>query len=979
MSYLGQERGAFGGVDDRSFQNGVQPEFLVECPCCCTDVHFQEMVQCYESHLCCSQCLERYAQEVVFGYAQGELRCLTEDCQSTFPRSELWRALPGELYSKYEARVAQDNIDTAGLENFIKCISCDYGAILDSEIEYFSCPQCSKEFCRLCYELYEVHKGLTCEQVEKDEEIKIRTTYEEIMAETKIRTCWKCKTGYTKERDTCNKITCRCQATMCYICRAPDIDYSHFCRHPRDPGEGCTSCDACSLWFNADEDDQLVIQELQKEADQTREHERLKRDSENKQSSVVKELLVKIVQRGITQEDSVYVLNTSGWEHIKPRPRKNRHQLVSSMFPELDPEMIQGIDQFLKKGGVGNQTLRHRNSRKFVRDFILDNNVLDRLIGPEAQQAPPIPPKRGGAAPPHTEHRPIDTQLDQAPQLPPKLGRTRQMAAPLQFANEPILPEGMSGFVPPKDDLPVRVPRNVEPPVPLQETTCIQQEPAVQIELNKLIDGDQIGPTFKNEIQQAFQKRQKKKYELLQTFQNGQLQHFEDGQSQARQDEQDEIAPPDEEEQTDYEEEPNPITSQDAQEPSASTDEQEAIVNTHGTMPLFDHGSQRPDKDPDTPVQPIKSVVEEMASSSNSNFIRSSSIKGSTSKFEAPIRQANNTSRQPTRTNSLQGPNNLPSSPRFERSKSLRFNAPAFQGLDQPPCRSNMNPNVEQYDSKALAPAEIVQAPPPINQSTNQVPQAPPRLKKTANQMSDAPPPSEQPTKHAPPPRRRVKKQAPLPPHSIAHHVNKTIDSPPPVKQLAEQVPQAPPPISHTLEAPPSMYNTLEAPPPMYTTLEAPPPTENTTNNTAEVPHSVKQLTNNMPEAPPPMAQSANHKVPRHTLSIDEDVLQQETIEPDATRFVRKGSLKQKALAFESLIRRAAAKDGRAPPPNQQTLTGASNATDETESPTSPPFQRSNALRLQTLELAQRITLYTPEDRPSVRPKIQKPPLPYTH
>ena len=42
------------------------------------------------------------------------------------------------------------------------------------------------------------------------------------MTEAKIRVCHQCKARFTK-LDGCNKMTCRCGARMCYICRKPNV------------------------------------------------------------------------------------------------------------------------------------------------------------------------------------------------------------------------------------------------------------------------------------------------------------------------------------------------------------------------------------------------------------------------------------------------------------------------------------------------------------------------------------------------------------------------------------------------------------------------------------------------------------------------------------------------------------------------------------------------------------------------------------
>lgn len=42
-----------------------------------------------------------------------------------------------------------------------------------------------------------------------------------------FRQCWKCDRSFIKETG-CNKMTCTCGGIMCYICRNPVKDYSHF-------------------------------------------------------------------------------------------------------------------------------------------------------------------------------------------------------------------------------------------------------------------------------------------------------------------------------------------------------------------------------------------------------------------------------------------------------------------------------------------------------------------------------------------------------------------------------------------------------------------------------------------------------------------------------------------------------------------------------------------------------------------------------
>ncbi|KAL4239711.1 hypothetical protein ACF0H5_000515 [Mactra antiquata] len=237
----------------------------IECGCCYMECPFESMVQCYEGHLFCETCLKQYAREAIFGQGKADLKCMTDLCDSSFPHSQLEKALPSDILVKYEDRCTEESLNLADLGDLVKCPFCDFRACLDSDSRVFMCqnPGCKKESCRHCQSDWKDHFGKKCSEVEKKDETKLRVEYEEKMTKAKVRVCHRCKAQFTKE-DGCNKMTCRCGAKQCYICRKPDIDYNHFCGHPRDPGKLCTKCISCSLWTNPDEDDNRAIAELQK-------------------------------------------------------------------------------------------------------------------------------------------------------------------------------------------------------------------------------------------------------------------------------------------------------------------------------------------------------------------------------------------------------------------------------------------------------------------------------------------------------------------------------------------------------------------------------------------------------------------------------------------------------------------------------------------------------------------------------------------
>ncbi|XP_040845955.1 E3 ubiquitin-protein ligase RNF216 [Ochotona curzoniae] len=262
-------------MNEEQYQKDGQ---LIECRCCYGEFPFEELTQCADAHLFCKECLIRYAQEAVFGAGKSELSCMEGSCTCSFPTSELEKVLPQTILCKYYERRAEEEVAAAYADELVRCPSCSFPALLDSDVKRFSCPnpRCRKETCRKCQGLWKEHNGLTCEELAEKDDIKYRTSIEERMTAARIRKCHKCGTGLIKS-EGCNRMSCRCGAQMCYLCRVPISGYDHFCQHPRSPGAPCQECSRCSLWTDPTEDDEKLIEEIQKEA----EEEQKRKNGEN--------------------------------------------------------------------------------------------------------------------------------------------------------------------------------------------------------------------------------------------------------------------------------------------------------------------------------------------------------------------------------------------------------------------------------------------------------------------------------------------------------------------------------------------------------------------------------------------------------------------------------------------------------------------------------------------------------------------------
>ncbi|XP_073350449.1 E3 ubiquitin-protein ligase RNF216 isoform X1 [Pagrus major] len=241
---------------------------LIECGCCYGEFAFEKMTQCSDGHLFCKECLVKYAQEAVFGSGKSELSCMEGGCLCSYPVCELEKVLPENILCKYYERQAEEAVAATCADELVRCPFCNFPALLDKDMSLFSCPnpRCRKESCRKCHVQWKQHVGKTCEQVLERDEIRMRVLFEERMTAARVRKCVKCGTGLVKS-EGCNRMSCRCGSFMCYLCREPITGYNHFCQHARSPGAPCRHCRKCSLWTDPTQDDERIIQEIQKEGE----------------------------------------------------------------------------------------------------------------------------------------------------------------------------------------------------------------------------------------------------------------------------------------------------------------------------------------------------------------------------------------------------------------------------------------------------------------------------------------------------------------------------------------------------------------------------------------------------------------------------------------------------------------------------------------------------------------------------------------
>ena len=219
---------------------------LKECLCCySSDCLSEEMIQCKAGHLYCKECITR-GTSVAIGDGKTVMECLGH-CKEEIVWQELQKVLTPNVLSKLLQRRQAEEVGAAELENVVTCPFCPYVTIMenkDDKVLVCRNPECGRDSCRLCQEPN--HVPLRCDEVEKKDEEEERKKIEEQLSEAMMRECWKCKVKYFKE-EGCNKMTCPrpgCGAKMCYLCKEPVKDYTHFYGQGGAPDR----TRSCPLW-----------------------------------------------------------------------------------------------------------------------------------------------------------------------------------------------------------------------------------------------------------------------------------------------------------------------------------------------------------------------------------------------------------------------------------------------------------------------------------------------------------------------------------------------------------------------------------------------------------------------------------------------------------------------------------------------------------------------------------------------------------
>uniref|UniRef100_A0AC34PZM6 RING-type domain-containing protein n=2 Tax=Panagrolaimus sp. JU765 TaxID=591449 RepID=A0AC34PZM6_9BILA len=246
--------------------HGTQLSIKTTCLVCYEEKPFDLMISCAAgSHNFCRSCIRHQATSVAESAPLSKcgrgMQCMQTDCSSFIDFAKVRCLVTRKTRKRVDNRLFDENMARAGVL-VERCRNCNFAVELlvpKEANKVLHCPMCKEKHCRFCEQKWDdEHFGVSCqERFKKIDGMKRDRMMELTINEAVVRKCHKCNLQFTKY-DGCNKITCRCGAIQCYICKEKDVQYNHYCKN-----NGC-SCKMCHLWEKHDEIHNREINQIKK-------------------------------------------------------------------------------------------------------------------------------------------------------------------------------------------------------------------------------------------------------------------------------------------------------------------------------------------------------------------------------------------------------------------------------------------------------------------------------------------------------------------------------------------------------------------------------------------------------------------------------------------------------------------------------------------------------------------------------------------
>lgn len=189
-------------------------------------LHANITTACAESHYdrnlqICTPCLHEYLKGKMFPLGEGDIkqrypattvRCWAPGCFMPLTHSDIQQYADSEVFGVYDQALCQRALLKD--DQVLQCASSDCRCFtwvdenISTNLQHFRCPECCRETCLECNDLYERHCGRECPVRKKHHSTKTRLVeFASKMRVARKHKCPKCPMRYEKNGG-CDHITC---------------------------------------------------------------------------------------------------------------------------------------------------------------------------------------------------------------------------------------------------------------------------------------------------------------------------------------------------------------------------------------------------------------------------------------------------------------------------------------------------------------------------------------------------------------------------------------------------------------------------------------------------------------------------------------------------------------------------------------------------------------------------------------------------
>lgn len=195
-----------------------------ECPIHMGKIKESEHISLDCDHHFCQNCLFETVIRILDS-KKISFFCPIEGCKTEITHYQIKNLVANTEYdNKYEELLMHKTFKQQPKqpEKSVLCKKCNIPYYINNQVDNFCCIKCSQTYCSNCYEIWEEHRDLNCEDLRKRNITPEDKALESYIRQNNIMRCPRCGSLVEKTKYCnfiyCNSSICQKKTIFCYLC-----------------------------------------------------------------------------------------------------------------------------------------------------------------------------------------------------------------------------------------------------------------------------------------------------------------------------------------------------------------------------------------------------------------------------------------------------------------------------------------------------------------------------------------------------------------------------------------------------------------------------------------------------------------------------------------------------------------------------------------------------------------------------------------